>query len=62
MIPLLFILVVMAVSIMVSVQTSEAITWFTYYKGCVAGLLVSGVILEIWIQRKRAKERQKKEK
>jgi L-lactate permease len=56
MIPLLFIILVTGLSILVSAQFSSKVTWFTYYVGGIAGLLVSGLALEIWNKRRRAKE------
>jgi L-lactate permease len=56
MIPLLFIIMITGLSIVVSCQFSSEVTWFTYYLGGVVGLLVSGVALEIWNKRTRAKE------
>jgi len=56
MLPLLFILLVIALSILVSCQLTEKITWFTYYIGTMSGLLVSGIILEFWNRRRRKHE------
>lgn len=58
--PLIFVLVVLGLSIMISLRLSEEVTWFTYYKGGVAGLLVSGVLLEVWVRRRRARELEKR--
>lgn len=54
--PLLFIIVVVGVSIFISRHMAEEITWFTYYTGVMAGLLVSGAALEFWNKRKRKQE------
>jgi predicted tellurium resistance membrane protein TerC len=54
--PLLFIIVVVGVSMLVSLQVMQEDTWFTYYAGGMAGLLVSGAALEFWNKRKRKQE------
>ena len=54
--PLLFIVVIVGVSILVSSYIGQEITWFTYYAGGMAGLLVSGAALEFWNKRKQKKE------
>jgi len=56
MIPLLFIILVTGLSVFVSWYYSSEVTWFTYYVGGIAGLLVSGIALEIWNRKRRAKE------
>ncbi|MBN1104712.1 MAG: hypothetical protein JXL84_14940 [Deltaproteobacteria bacterium] len=56
MIPLLFIILITGLSIFVSYEWSSEVTWFTYYVGGIVGLLVSGIALEIWNKRRRAKE------
>ena len=61
MLPLLFILSVVTVGILVSLQIGDESTWFTYYQGGMVGLLVSTVALEIWNKRKRKTEEKKKE-
>jgi predicted tellurium resistance membrane protein TerC len=54
--PLLFIIVVVGVSLLISRQVTQEDTWFTYYAGTMAGLLVSGAALEFWNKRKRKEE------
>ena len=54
--PLLFIIAVVGVCIVVSAHMSQEVTWFTYYAGGMAGLLVSGAGLEFWNKRKRKQE------
>jgi hypothetical protein len=54
--PLLFIIAVVGASILVSFQVTQEDTWFTYYAGGMAGLLVSGAALEFWNRRKRKQE------
>jgi predicted tellurium resistance membrane protein TerC len=54
--PLLFIIVVVGVSLMISFHMSQEVTWFTYYAGGMAGLLVSGAVLGFWNRRRRKKE------
>ena len=56
MLPLLFILVVITLSISVALQISEEISWFTYYTGGMIGVLISSLVLEFWNKRKRKKE------
>ncbi|RLF59155.1 MAG: hypothetical protein DRN37_04125 [Thermoplasmata archaeon] len=57
MLPLLFILIIVAVCTFISYElTQDQVTWFTYFRGVVAGLFVSGVILEIWNARRKKKE------
>ena len=53
MIPLLFILMVIWLSILISCHMSPTITWFTYYIGAVIGLFVSGLALDLWNKRSR---------
>jgi len=54
--PLLFIIVVVGVSLLISRHVTQEDTWFTYYAGAMAGLLVSGAALEFWNKRKRREE------
>ena len=54
--PLLFIVLVTALSILVSLQFGSEVTWFNYYVGGMAGLLVSGTVLDFVSKRKRKKE------
>ena len=54
--PLLFIIVVVGVSLLISSHVSREVTCFTYYAGGMAGLLVSGAALGFWNKRKRKKE------
>ncbi|MEW6670017.1 MAG: hypothetical protein AB1512_32810 [Thermodesulfobacteriota bacterium] len=54
--PLLFIIAVVGASILVSYHLTEEVTWFTYYAGGMAGLLVSGAALEFWNRRRRKRE------
>ena len=61
MLPLLFILVVTGLGILISLLLSDNITWFTYYVGAMAGLLVSGVALDLWNRRSRRREEKKRE-
>ena len=62
MLPLLFILIVIGLSMLVSCLLSEKITWFTYYIGTMSGLLISGIALEFWNRRSRRREEKLKEK
>lgn len=59
MLPLLFILIVIGLSILVSYLLSEKITWFTYYMGTMSGLLISGIVLDLWNRRSRKREEKK---
>ncbi|PKN65561.1 MAG: hypothetical protein CVU57_09495 [Deltaproteobacteria bacterium HGW-Deltaproteobacteria-15] len=54
--PLLFIVFVTALSILVSLQFGSEVTWFNYYVGGMAGLLVSGAVLDFVSKRKLKKE------
>ncbi|PKN22316.1 MAG: hypothetical protein CVU64_25050 [Deltaproteobacteria bacterium HGW-Deltaproteobacteria-21] len=54
--PLLFIMFVTALSILVSLQFGSEVTWFNYYVGGMAGLLVSGAVLDFVSKRKLKKE------
>lgn len=54
--PLLFIVFVTALSILVSLQFGNEVTWFNYYVGAMAGLLVSGAVLDFVSKRKLKKE------
>jgi hypothetical protein len=60
MLPFLFILIVTGLSIFVSYQLSEEITWFTYYIGIMSGLLISGIALDLWNRRSRRREEKKR--
>ena len=62
MLPLLFILLVIALSVLVTCQLSEKITWFTYYIGIMLGLLISGIVLEFSNRRRRKREQELREK
>jgi len=57
MLPLLFILFITGLSILTTYYFSDDVTWFTYYIGVVAGLLVSSIFLEIWTRQKRKKSK-----
>jgi predicted tellurium resistance membrane protein TerC len=59
MLPLLFILIVIGLSIFVSYLLSENITWFTYYVGTMSGILISGIALDLWSRRSRKREEKK---
>jgi hypothetical protein len=60
MLPLLFILIVTGLSILVSYLLSENITWMTYYMGTMSGLLISGIVLDLWNRRSRKREEKKR--
>jgi hypothetical protein len=62
MLPLLFILSVIALSVLVTCQLTEKITWFTYYIGIMSGLLISGIVLEFSNRRRRKREQELREK
>ena len=62
MLPLLFILLVIALSVLVTCQLTEKITWFTYYIGIMSGLLISGIVLEFSNRRRRKREEKLREK
>ncbi len=59
MIALLFILVVMGLSIMITHYISPQPGWFDYYKGGILGFFLSGVILYILNERRRKRELKK---
>lgn len=56
MLSLLFIVIITAISIFISYTTSDNVTWFDYYTGGVIGLLLSGIILQIYNRRKKEQE------
>jgi O-antigen ligase len=56
MLPLLFILLITGLGMLISFYFSSEITWFTFYIGGIAGIFVSGMVLELWNRRKRVKE------
>jgi hypothetical protein len=62
MLPLLFILLVVALSIFISCNITEKVTWFTYYIGIMSGLLISGIVLQISNRRRRKREQELREK
>jgi putative effector of murein hydrolase LrgA (UPF0299 family) len=62
MLPLLFILIVVGLSIVVNYLRSEEITWLTYYIGTMVGFLISGIVLDLWNWRSRKREEEKKRK
>lgn len=62
MLPLLFILLVVALSIFISFSLTEKVTWFTYYIGIMSGLLISGIVLEFSNRRRRKLEQELREK
>jgi hypothetical protein len=57
---LLFVLTVTFLCVLISYLMSEDVTWFDYYKGGVIGLLISGVILQIWNKRRMKQEMKNK--
>ena len=59
MLPLLFMLIVIGLSIFINYLLSDEITWFTYYMGTMSGLLISGIALELWNRRSRRREEKK---
>ena len=46
--------------ILISNYFSSETNWFTYYRGGIAGVFLSGVILEFWNRRRKRKEGEKK--
>jgi O-antigen/teichoic acid export membrane protein len=58
--PLLFILIVTGLSIFINYLLSEEITWMTYYIGTMSGLLISGIVIDIWNWRNRKREEKKR--
>lgn len=54
--PLLFILLVTGLGILVALQFGSKVTWFNYYVGAMAGLLIGSSALGYWYKRKRMKE------
>jgi len=58
--PLLFILVVTGLSILIHYLLSEKVTWLTYYMGTMSGLLISGIVIDIWNWRNRKREEKKR--
>ena len=62
MLPLFFILLVTALSVLISHQVSPETSWFAYYKGAIAGIFISGIILHLWNKRTKAKEEEKEKR
>jgi hypothetical protein len=60
--PLLFIVLMTGLGILVSLQFGSKVTWFNYYAGAMAGLLISGALLGYWSNRKRKKEEEQERK
>jgi predicted tellurium resistance membrane protein TerC len=58
--PLLFILIVTGLSISINYLLSEEVTWLTYYMGTMSGLLISGIVIDIWNWRNRKREEKKR--
>lgn len=58
--PLLFILIVTGLSIFINYLLSEKVTWLTYYMGTMSGLLISGIVIDIWNWRNRKREEKKR--
>ena len=57
---LIFILVVTALGVIISVNLHpESNTWLDYYYGAMGGILLSGIILQIVNKRRRKKELEK---
>ena len=60
MLALLFIIIVTALGVFISINLDpESNTWLEYYRGAVGGIFVSGVILYFINKRRRAKELKK---
>jgi hypothetical protein len=61
MIPLIFIIMVTGLCIYLSyhVTPESEITWFTYYKGGIVGMFVSGLALEFWIKKRKRSDKKK---
>lgn len=54
---LLFIVMVVGLGVLVSLQfVDDEATWFEYYRGGIGGLFVSAVLLHLWNTRIRKKE------
>jgi hypothetical protein len=60
--PLLFILSVTGLCVLGAIQFGSEVTWFNYYVGGVAGLLVSGAALGAYSKRKRLREEEENRK
>jgi hypothetical protein len=54
-----FILAITGICMYISCSLSPTVTWFSYYRGGVIGLFISGVLLQIWNKRKRKQEMEK---
>ena len=53
MVPLLYILIVTGLGTYISYHSSPEVTWFTYFRGGLVGLLVGAVALDLWNRRRR---------
>lgn len=62
MLPLLFMLFITAIGIFISISISPEVTWFDFYKGGIAGLFLSSIILYYINKRRRKKELEKEKK
>ena len=64
MLALLFIVLITALSILISYHFSPEPepTWFTYNIGGVVGLFVSATVIHYWNKRRRKKEEEEKKK
>jgi len=62
MLALIFIIIVTGAGVFISYSMSEGrVSWLDYYRGGVIGLFISGVIIYVMNQRRRAKEMKKKD-
>ena len=48
MIALIFIILTTWLGIETSTRLSEEVTWFTYYLGGIAGILISSILIACW--------------
>jgi hypothetical protein len=60
--PLLFIIAVIVLGIIIALQFGKEVTWFNYYAGAVAGLLISGAAMGYWSHRKTLKDLEEAQK
>ena len=57
MVPLLYIIIVSGLGVLISCHYSPEVTWFTYFRGGLVGILAGAVALDFWNRRRRRKEK-----
>jgi len=60
MIPLIFIIIIVGISLFLNYRFSSEVTWMVYFRAVFIGMLASGFILKLW-NYKKFKDELKKE-